>query len=128
MFDEKMSRFEALIDEVARVTPPSNRQLHELLMLAGEAIVEIRRLGGEIDLAWADGDLMAWRRHASEALGSLIVKVSHSVDGGAPEEKKMRPQVLGVDGDRAIQIMAELAERYGDAMTERDRLKRKAKT
>ncbi len=125
MFDEKMSRFETLIDEITRATPPANRALHELLMLANESIKEIKRLGGEVDKAWADGDQMAWRYHSGKAMAALVLRVGYRLD----EEKALVPDLDGLpDGDVAIKSVAMLAERYADAMTERDRLKRKGQS
>lgn len=124
MFDEKVSKFAALIDDITRETPPANRRLHELLMLASESIKEVGRLNGEVDKAWADGDQMAWRYYSGKAMGSLAMMAGLRLD----EDKSLVPAVDGLDGDVAIKSIAMLAERYADAMTERDRLKRKGKS
>lgn len=125
MFDEKVSKFAALIDDITRETPPANRRLHELLMLASESIKEVGRLNGEVDKAWADGDQMAWRYYSGKAMASLAMMAGIRLD----EDKSLVPSIPGLDdGDVAIKSIAMLAERYADAMTERDRLKRKGKS
>ena len=124
MFDEKVSKFAALIDDITRETPPANRRLHELLMLASESIKEVGRLNGEVDKAWADGDQMAWRYYSGKAMASLAMMAGIRLD----EDKSLVPAIDGLDGDVAIKSVAMLAERYADAMTERDRLKRKGKS
>jgi hypothetical protein len=124
MFDEKVSKFAALIDDITRETPPANRRLHELLMLASESIKEVGRLNGEVDKAWADGDQMAWRYYSGKAMASLAMMAGIRLD----EDKSLVPSIDGLDGDVAIKSIAMLAERYADAMTERDRLKRKGKS
>jgi hypothetical protein len=124
MFDQKVSRFEALIDDITRETPPANRRLHELLMLASESIKEVRRLNGEVDKAWADGDQMAWRYYSGNSMSSIAMMAGIRLE----EDKSLVPAIDGLDGDVAIKSIAMLADRYADAMTERDRLKRKEKS
>jgi hypothetical protein len=124
MFDEKVSRYAALIDDITRETPPANRRLHELLMLASESIKEVKRLNGEVEKAWADGDQMSWRYHSGKAMGSLVMMAGYRLD----TDKSLVPAIDGLDGDVAVKSVAMLAERYADAMTERDRLKRKGKS
>jgi len=122
-FDQKVSRFETLIDDITRETSPANRPLHELLMLATASLKEIKRLNGEVDKAWADGDEMAWRYYAGKAMASLAMMAGVRLD---KEKMLLVPSVDGLeDGDVAIKSIAMLAERYADAMTERDRLRRK---
>jgi hypothetical protein len=124
-FDEKVSAFEKLIDDITRATPPANRPLHELLMLATASLREIHRLHDEVDKAWADGDQMAWRHYSGKALGSLIMMAGYRLN----ENKELVPAIDGLpDGDVAVKSVAMLAEKYAEAMTERDRLKRKGKT
>ena len=122
MFDETMKRFEALIDDITRATPPANRALHELLLLASESMAEIKRLGVESDKAWADGDQMAWREYSGKAMQSLVMMTGTRL---SDDKQQLVPAIEGMEPDVAVKSVAMLADRYAEAMTERDRLKRK---
>jgi len=119
--DEKMNRMATLIDSITRATPPFHRETHELLMLAGESLAEIERLRAEVDGATADADHLAWRDNGSKALASIVTMLGIRVD----DKRQLLPRLY--NDDVAFDAAALLAERYADAMTKRDRLKRKAK-
>jgi hypothetical protein len=117
---EKLNELRTLMDAVARKTV--DKPTHDMLALMKSALQEIDRLEGEVGKAWADGDQMAWREHASKAMASLVMMAGYRRD----KDGTLMPAIEGVDdADVAVRSIAMLADKYGDAMVERDRLKRK---
>jgi len=128
-----MTRLLALVDEMTRKTSPvgttvlgngnvDNRVLHELYKLSRDACTEIDRLQGEVAKAWADGDIVAWREHAGRAMQSLIVMTGARLDDS---KTRLVPAMDGMEPKKAMTMMAQLAEEFGDALVERDNKKRK---